>query len=199
MITFCRRLLGICILAFPLLFPVAGATREAGWVPAPQNSPRRDVGKATPRVQPKTSATKRAQTRQAATKPAPAKPGATVYDNQPNVTEPELNEFVLLLPQFRSWARKNREEAHPVLKQGKPDFQFSESAAKWVREHNFDPARFFCIMGKMAAGLVIVEEGNDLKGTRPPDMPEVTGPELELVRRHLGELLAAGGPPQPIR
>ncbi len=49
-------------------------------------------------------------------------------------------------------------------------------------------------MGKMAAGLVIVE-----KGTRPPDMPEVTGPELELVRRHLGELLAAGGPPQPIR
>ena len=53
-------------------------------------------------------------------------------------------------------------------------------------------------MGKMAAAMVIVEEGNDMQGMRPQDMPPVTPSELDLARRHMGELLKAGGPPQPI-
>ena len=53
-------------------------------------------------------------------------------------------------------------------------------------------------MGRMAAALVIVEEGNDIPGTRPADMPTVSKSELELARRHLGVLLKIGGQPPPI-
>ena len=124
----------------------------------------------------------------------------TVYDNQPPVTEKEIAAFVAILPSFRAWARQNGENAHPMLNaRGKPDFLYSGNAAKWVREHEFDPSRFFCIMGRMAAGVVIVEEGNDLNGTRPADMPPVAQEELGLVRKHMGSLLRAGGPAQPIK
>ena len=62
----------------------------------------------------------------------------------------------------------------------------------------WQPARFFCVMGRLAAALVIVEEGNDM-GSRPADMPSVTNEELELARRHLGTLLMAGGAVPPAR
>lgn len=163
--------------------------REAGWVPieplkglkVPPSARERKISPPQKRV-------------------SPQKAGiGTVYDNQPPVTENELNNFVKLLPFFRDWTRRNGEEAHPVLTDGKPDFVYSQQAAQWVSQHDFEARRFFCIMGRMAAGVVIVEEGNDFKGTRPADMPSVSDQELGLVRKHLGELLSAGGPPPPIR
>lgn len=127
--------------------------------------------------------------------PASAKKAAgdTVYDNQPPVTDKELMSFLEILPRFRAWAGENKEEARPLLRNGKADFLYSPKAAEWVRAQGWDPVRFFCVMGRMAASLVIVAEGNDMKGTRPTDMPSVTEAELALARRHLGEMLKAGG------
>ena len=124
---------------------------------------------------------------------------ATVYENQPPVQEKELLSFLELLPAFRSWAQAHQEEAHPVLRQGKADFLYSPRAARWVTEHGWQPVRFFCVMGRMAAALVIVAEGNDMGNTRPPDMPGVSDSELELARRHMGAMLKAGGHAPPIR
>ena len=122
----------------------------------------------------------------------------TIYDNQPPVTDKELVGFLEILPRFRAWAKENKEEAHPVLRNGKADFLYSPQAAEWVRAQGWDPVRFFCVMGRMAAALVIVEEGNDMSGTRPRDMPGVTEEELALARRHLGTMLKADGNAPPI-
>lgn len=121
----------------------------------------------------------------------------TVYDKQPPVTDKELLGFLELLPQFRAWAKSSNEEAHPVLRNGKADFLYSAQAAAWVQGHGWVPARFFCVMGRMAAALVIVEEGNS-QSARARDMPEVTDAELALARRHLGSLLRAGGDVPPV-
>ena len=121
----------------------------------------------------------------------------TVYDNQTQVTEKELMRFLEVLPEFRSWARGQHEEAHPLLTAGRPDFFYSDNAALWIKNKGWDPKRFFCIMGRMAAALVIAEEGHDLKGTRPADMPAVSDAETELAHRHLGQLLKAGGATAP--
>lgn len=114
----------------------------------------------------------------------------SVYDGQGDVTEKELLRFLDLLPQFRRWARAGQEEAHPVLRRNKADFLYSDRAAQWVTEKGWDPRRFFCVMGRMAAALVLVEEGgNEL--ARPKDMPPVSKAELELARKHLGSILKA--------
>ncbi|MBQ7739286.1 MAG: hypothetical protein IJT59_06510 [Desulfovibrionaceae bacterium] len=117
----------------------------------------------------------------------------TVYDNQPPTTEKELLTFLDLLPSFRTWARENHEEAHPYLNNGRPDFIYSAKAAHWVEKKGFEPRRFFCVMGRMAAALVIVEEGFDTKTSRPKDMPVVTEKETALARKHLGKMLTASG------
>jgi len=123
---------------------------------------------------------------------------SSVYDKQPPVTEKELLGFLELLPQFRAWAKANNEEAHPILRNGKADFLYSPNAAAWVQAHNWSPVRFFCVMGRMAAALSIVEEGNDMTGARSKDMPEVSEGELALARRNLGSMLKAGGDVPPI-
>ena len=128
--------------------------------------------------------------------PAPA--NVNVYEKQPPVTDKELLDFLELLPQFRTWAKSSNEEAHPILRNGKADFLYSPSAAAWVQAHNWNPVRFFCVMGRMAAALSIVEEGNDMSGARSKDMPEVSEGELALARRHLGTMLKAGGDVPPI-
>lgn len=126
--------------------------------------------------------------------------GKGVYDNQPPVSDKELVAFMEVLPHFRAWAISSKEDAHPyVNKAGKADFVFSTNAANWVRQRGWEPARFFCVMGRTAAALTIVEEGNDLVTKRPSDMPTVTEGELELVRRHLGTLLKAGSDAPPIK
>lgn len=158
--------------------------KQAGWVPIP-SAPSSNLGKPA-KKQPRPAA------KASAKKPVISETGATVYDKQPPVTEAEILLFISLLPQFRTWAAQQGEEAHPVVSpNGQPDFTYSSNASAWVQKHNFNSRRFFCILGRMAAGMVIVEEGNDFKGTRPKDMPEVSPEELELVRRHMGELLNA--------
>lgn len=194
----------LCIIALVLALGLFGISREApcreaGWVPIPgANAKTAPAKKRTAPVKsPKKAAQPAKKSETNARQPRPA--GLTVYERQAPITDKEVSAFVEVLPRFRRWARENSEDAHPVLNSdGKPDFIFSPQAAKWVRNNGFEPDRFFCVMGKLAAGMVIVEEGNDYKGTRPADMPEVSQEELDLARRHLGELLAAGGPPPPI-
>lgn len=123
---------------------------------------------------------------------------STVYEKQPPVTDKELLSFLEVLPSFRTWAKTNNEEAHPTLTNGKPDFMYSPQAAAWVQQQGWDPVRFFCVMGRMAAALAIVEEGNDMNGVRSKDMPEVTEGELALARRHLGTMLKVSGDVPPI-
>lgn len=125
--------------------------------------------------------------------------GGTVYDNQPPFTDKELVSFMEILPHFRAWAASSAEEAHPtVSKSGKPDFMYSRKAAEWVKARDWDPARFFSVMGRAAAALAIVEEGNDNMTKKPTDMPQVSESELDLVRRHLASLLRAGSDAPPI-
>lgn len=131
----------------------------------------------------------RAQTAHAASRPHTA---VSVYDRQPPVTEKEVVSFVDLLPRFRQWTRDNREEAHPVRRKGKADFLYSSEAAAWVKKEGWDPRRFFCVMGRMAAAVTILAEGNDMPA-RPGDMPAVSKSELDLARVHMGSLLRAGG------
>lgn len=177
------RLPVFVILAAFLLAPDTGFSREAGWVPIPSEPYK-------PRLGAPSSAPKKAVIR--STRKNASSKGDTVYDQQPPVTEAELAEFILLLPQFRGWAKQNHEEAHPIVNSaGKPDFLYSAKTAEWVASHGFAPARFFCVMGRMAAGVVIIEEGNDLQSARPRDMPHVDQQEVALARRHLGELLTA--------
>lgn len=101
----------------------------------------------------------------------------------------ELIGFLEILPRFRAWAKENKEEAHPVLRNGKADFLYSPQAAAWVESQGWNPLRFFSVMGRMAAALVIVEEGNDMSGTRPRDMPGVTEEELALAAAIWGPCL----------
>ena len=139
----------------------------------------------------------------AAKRRAPTQPTATVYYRQPPTTEKELLSFLELLPKFRSWARSTtRMVAYPRINNGRADFFYSEEAAAWIAGNGWKPVRFFCVMGRMAAALAIIEEGNDLRNARPADMPAVSADELELARLHLGELLKAGGempPPERFR
>lgn len=164
------------------LAPIPLFGREAGWVP---------VETFKPDVKPRVSQKARNHTNKMAT-PSAAATGTTVYDKQPLITETELSDFIVLLPQFRSWAKQNHEEAHPIVNAaGQPDFKYSSKSADWLKARGFAPVRFFCIMGRMAAGVVIIEEGNDLPSARPADMPPVDSSEVALARRHLGELLTA--------
>lgn len=187
--------MGICRISLLILLVCALAapvfSRDAGWVPLPdkpwQPPLRPGVPDKSKHVPKKAYQTKT------------AKPGATVYEGQAPVNEAELREFIALLPRFRTWARQNNEEAHPIVNaKGDADFLYSPKAAKWIGDNNFNPSRFFCVMGRMATCLVIIEEGNDLQGNRPRDMPQVDQAEVSLARRHLGELLAAGGSSAPI-
>ena len=148
-----------------------------------------------------------AQAAKKETKPSPAAQAAkketkpslpNVYDKQPPVTDKELLNFLEILPQFRAWAKAGNEEAHPILRNNKADFLYSPQAAAWVQAKGWNPVRFFCVMGRMAAALAIVEEGNDMRGERARDMPDVTDADLALARRHLGSMLKAGGHVPPI-
>ena len=114
-----------------------------------------------------------------------------VYENQPDFTEEELMRFIRHLPDFRTWMRKHNEKAYPIVKKSKPDFHYSPAAAEWVTFRSWDARRFFCIMGRSAAALVLVSEGEQAKKLYR-DMPRPSKAECELVQKHMGELLKAG-------
>ncbi len=122
----------------------------------------------------------------------------TVYEGQPPMTDKELVSFIDLLPHFRAWATSNADNTAPSISDGKADFAYSEKAAEWVKARGWDPNRFFAIMGRAAAALFIVAEGNEMSNKKTTDMPVVSQSELELVRRHLAALLQAGSDAPPI-
>ncbi len=115
----------------------------------------------------------------------------TVYENQAPMSERELISFINILPQFRAWAASHKEVAHPSVTQGKADFVYSKTAETWVKGRNWDVRRFFAVMGKAAAALYMISEGGSNKA-RPQDMPQVSQAELNLVQKHLTNLLEAG-------
>lgn len=120
---------------------------------------------------------------------AAVQPAKTVYEGQADIGEAELSKFLADLPQFRAWNRGESSPAHPSVTDGRADFAYSPEAAAWVREHGWDPARFFCVMGRTAAAMTVVSEGSPL---RAADMPSVSEGEVALVQRHMAELLKVG-------
>jgi hypothetical protein len=127
-------------------------------------------------------------------------PEPDVYAVQPPYTEKELVKFIENMPHFLAWARVGKVKVRPVVNAaGKPDFAYTLEAAAKAQELGWEPRRFFCLLGRSAAALYLVEEGTDsMNNASPPDMPTVTAAEMALVRKHLASLLRAGaGGPTP--
>ena len=118
---------------------------------------------------------------------------------QPPFTETELNQFIDTLPRFREWVKANKEKAHPIVNDnGEPDMLYSDAAAETVRNAGWKPERFFCVMGRSAAAVAIIQQGEAIIKTPPDDMPNVSDDELDIVRRNLPSLLkAANQTPTP--
>lgn len=124
---------------------------------------------------------------------APRDARAEGFYNQPPFSSAELLRFIDDFPRFRAWARSAGETPHPgTTDAGQPTFEYSPKAAAEVERMGWTAQRFFCVMGRSAAALAVIEEGDALSGAnRPADMPTVTDGETELVRRHLTSLLRA--------
>lgn len=123
---------------------------------------------------------------------APQARAAGFYD-QPPFDNAELTRFIDDFPRFRDWVKRAGEAPHPsVGADGLPGFEYSAAAVAELERMGWMPERFFCIMGRSAAALADIEEGDALAGAnRPADMPQVTPAETELVRRQLASLLRA--------
>ncbi len=123
---------------------------------------------------------------------APEARAAGFYD-QPPFDNAELTRFIDDFPRFRDWTKQKGEAPHPAVgTDGLPGFEYSPATAAEVERMGWKPERFFCIMGRSAAALADIEEGDALAGAnRPADMPQVTPAETELVRRQLASLLRA--------
>lgn len=118
-----------------------------------------------------------------------------LYD-QPPFTPAELDRLIDDLPRFRAWVKANGEKVHPVLTaSGKPDFLYSPKTAAHVEQLEWEPRRFFCVMGRAAAALAIIEQGTELTSSPPADMPRVSSAEMNAVRNNLTGLLQASSRP----
>lgn len=120
----------------------------------------------------------------------PAFAGSGFYD-QPPLRELELQRFIDTFPVFKAWVRSSGERPAPGTDaNGAPTFTWTEPVAAKVRELGWEPERFFFVLGKTAAGLAIIENGDAYAGPqRPADMPPVTPGELALIQRDLVSLL----------
>ena len=54
--------------------------------------------------------------------------------------------------------------------------------------------RIFCIMGRAAAAVAIIQQGDAITKEPPIEMPNVSDDELDVVRRNLPGLLKAISP-----
>jgi hypothetical protein len=170
-----RRLAAVCLCCLLSAAPGFAATRDSAAKSAP------------PADKPVSAAGK-----------VPVAPARESVYEQPPFTEKELSNFVDTLPAFLRRAREDGMTAHPAVNAaGKPDFLYDPEAAAEAQRLGWEPARFFCLMGRTAAALYLVEENADLPDKLPGDMPSVTRDEMALVRKHLASLLRAGtsGPP----
>ena len=110
-------------------------------------------------------------------------------------SEKELNQFIADLPRFRAWIKTNKEKAHPIVNEaGEPDFLYSKNAAGYIEAAGWKPERFFCIMGRAAAAVAIIQQGDAITKEPPIEMPNVSDDELDVVRRNLPGLLKAISP-----
>ena len=98
----------------------------------------------------------------------------TLY-NQPPFSEKELSQFIADLPRFRAWIKTN-------------------NAAGYIEAAGWKPERFFCIMGRAAAAVAIIQQGDAITKEPPVEMPNVSDDELDVVRRNLPGLLKAISP-----
>lgn len=114
----------------------------------------------------------------------------TVYAGQPEITDEEMKRFISFLPSFRSWVQGRGLTVRPRLTGGKPDFAYPPAVGTWLSGQGWNPDRFFCVLGRSAAGMTIVSEGSDARA-RAADMPAVSVKELDIVRGHLAGLLSA--------
>ena len=118
--------------------------------------------------------------------------GAGDLYSQPPFDEAELTRLIGDLPRFRAWAKAGGQRIHPtVAPDGRADFSYSPQAAAHAESLGWNADRFFCVMGRAAAAVAVIEQGTDITTNRPPDMPEVTPEELRLVRENLSDLLRA--------
>lgn len=110
---------------------------------------------------------------------------------QPPMAEAELARFIDSFPAFKAWSRTTGDRPAPSLDaSGNPGFTWSEGAAAKARELGWQPERFFFVLGKAAACLAVIENGEDYSAkARPPDMPPVSKEEVAAVQRHLVSLL----------
>lgn len=112
--------------------------------------------------------------------------------SQPPFDEAELTRLIADFPRFRAWAKAGGQRIHPtVAPDGRADFFYSPQAAAHAESLGWNARRFFCVMGRAAAAVAVIEQGTDITANRPPDMPEVTPGELRLVRENLSDLLRA--------
>lgn len=110
---------------------------------------------------------------------------------QPPFSAAELDRFIDDLPRFRDWLRTQGERVHPVVQKGQPSFVYSEKVARHVQGMGWKPERFFCVMGRSAAALAILEKGKALTDNPPATMPKVSLQEMEHVHNALSPLLRA--------
>lgn len=123
--------------------------------------------------------------------PTPPTDAADLY-SQPPFTRDELNKLIDDLPRFRAWARANKQTVHPTLApDGKPDFLYSPQAAAQAESLGWKAERFFCVMGRAAAAVAVIEQGPGITSDPPPDMPGVTPGEMRIVQDNLSTLLKA--------
>ena len=114
---------------------------------------------------------------------------------QPPFSETELNQFIADMPRFRDWIKTHKETAHPILNEsGEPDFLYSGEAAAYIKTTGWKPERFFCIMGRAAAAVALIQQGDAIAKKPPVEMPNVSASELDTVRRNLPALLKAVQP-----
>ena len=86
--------------------------------------------------------------------------------------------------------RKGPPDRHEA---GEPDF-YSKNAAGYIEVAGWKPERFFCIMGRAAAAVAIIQQGDAITKEPPVEMPNVSDDELDVVRRNLPGLLKAISP-----
>lgn len=111
---------------------------------------------------------------------------------QPPFDKAELLRLIADLPRFRAWAKADGQKIHPtVTVEGKAGFFYSPRAAAQAESLGWNAERFFCVMGRAAAAVAVIEQGTDIMVNQPPDMPRVTPEELRLVRENLSDLLRA--------
>ncbi|WP_300848181.1 hypothetical protein [uncultured Bilophila sp.] len=128
---------------------------------------------------------------------ATAVPAASLYD-QPPFNEKELQRFIADFPDFRAWCKAQRIQPRPLVDaSGKADLAYTPETGAYLEGEGWEPERFLCLFGRVAAGVAMIRNERNDTDPKPLDMPGVSDDELDLVRRHLPELLALPHPQLP--